>query len=1197
MDAHAEEDAELRARIRQQEVVADLGHRALETDDLDRLFQEAVAAVAETLDNEYATVLELRPGGDEAFLRQGVGWQDGLVGSATVAIDRDSQAGYTLLSEQPVIVDDLRSEDRFSGSDLLVDHDVGSGISVIIGSVEEPWGILGTHTADRREFDEHDANFVQSVANVLASAIENERTQRELEENNRALQRLYEVTADQDRSFDEKVSRVLELGRERLGVETGYLAVVDEEEDHFQITHASSDDSRVQPGSVTPLSETYCQTTIDIDGLLAFTERPPDEKIDEAVYGEWDLDCYIGGSVIAEGDLYGTLCFEDRALQRTPFTPGEQTFVELATQWVSYELERTRRRRALEQYKEYTDNTLDAVDDVFYALGSDGTLERWNESVSEITGYVDEEIASMHALDFFDETDREVIASAIVEGFETGQVRVEAKIRTKNGGSIPYEFIAASLENPDGERVLAGIGRDITERKAHERELTKYETIVETINDGIYVKDEEARFTMVNNAYAALTGYDRDDLVGKPASLVVDEDTIARSREILATPADEDEDRPTMEAEVQTADGDRVPVEGTFATLQTDDREQREVGVVRDITDRKRRERERRRVIRALEAAREGISLLDASGEFIYVNDAYADTFRYDPDEMVGKHWDDLGIESNPSRFYDDILPRLADEGQWSGTTTCVRSDGSTFPSQHSLTYTEDGELICLVRDITEQRKRKRRLRETRAQLDMATKAASVGLWTWDIRDDVVTADEYLAESHGIDPAEAAAGVPMDAFYESILAGDRERTWTRLERAVEETGELNAEYRVRNEDGGLMWMIARGEIEYDDAGEPIRINGAVSDITQRKRRERQLEKSERRYRTLAENFPNGAVGMYDHDLRFTLTEGRALGDTLPSADQLEGDRIPALLRSDTAADLEALFRAAIEDGEMNSTTTEFCGRHWRVWAAPLRDATDEIFAGLSFAQDITERVEYERRLEELITRLGESNERLEQFAYAASHDMQEPLRMVSSYLQLIEHRYADELDEDGEEFLEFAVNGAERMREMIEGLLAYSRVETQGDPFKPADLEEVLDDVTEDLSMRIEESDAAIETESLPRVRGDAGQLRQVFQNLLINAIEYSGDDPPRVRVSAEREGETWVVSVRDEGIGIEPASQDRIFEVFQRLHSRDEHAGTGIGLALCQRIVERHGGEIHVDSAPGEGATFSFTLPSVNDR
>jgi signal transduction histidine kinase len=196
---------------------------------------------------------------------------------------------------------------------------------------------------------------------------------------------------------------------------------------------------------------------------------------------------------------------------------------------------------------------------------------------------------------------------------------------------------------------------------------------------------------------------------------------------------------------------------------------------------------------------------------------------------------------------------------------------------------------------------------------------------------------------------------------------------------------------------------------------------------------------------------------------------------------------------------------------------------------------------------------------------------------------------------LLERRYEDELDEEGEEFLEYAVDGADRMREMIDALLQYSRVEIQGDPLKPVELDAALEDVLANLQLQLEETDATVTTESLPRVEGDGNQLRQVFQNLLENALTYSGDEPPEIDISAERAGREWIISVSDNGIGIDPGEIDAIFEVFERLHSREEYPGTGIGLALCERIVERHGGDIWVDSEPGEGTTFYVSLPRAD--
>ena len=243
------------------------------------------------------------------------------------------------------------------------------------------------------------------------------------------------------------------------------------------------------------------------------------------------------------------------------------------------------------------------------------------------------------------------------------------------------------------------------------------------------------------------------------------------------------------------------------------------------------------------------------------------------------------------------------------------------------------------------------------------------------------------------------------------------------------------------------------------------------------------------------------------------------------------------------------------------------------------------------------RAEREQELRDTRERLEQSNQELEQFAYAASHDLQEPLRTVSSYLTLLERRNRDALDEDAMEFIDFAVDGADRMREMIQALLAYSRVDTQGQAFEPTEMRDVFETVTHNLGATIDESDAAVELPGSPgRVVGDTSQLVQLFQNLVENGIKYS-DGKPSVEVSvARRDDDTVEYAVADDGIGIDPGQLDGIFEVFQRLHTREEFEGTGIGLSVCRKIVDRHDGEIRVESSPGEGSTFFVTLPVAGE-
>lgn len=343
---------------------------------------------------------------------------------------------------------------------------------------------------------------------------------------------------------------------------------------------------------------------------------------------------------------------------------------------------------------------------------------------------------------------------------------------------------------------------------------------------------------------------------------------------------------------------------------------------------------------------------------------------------------------------------------------------------------------------------------------------------------------------------------------------------------------------------------------------------------------------------------------------FGWTQAEVIGrppPTVPESDRAQyEDLLQKCLRGESLSGIHV--RRQRRDGECIDTN---------IFTAPLYDRFGAIAGTMAVLEDITERIAAEEQLKSLnqqlrvfnqtleqrvqertaeaeqrAEELARTNAELEQFAYVASHDLQEPLRMVASYTKLLARRYQGHLDSDADEFIDYAVNGATRMQKLINDLLTYSRLGTHGKPFQPVDCAEILGHVLENLRASIEECDAMINIGPMPWLNCDASQLTQLFQNLIGNALKFRTARRPVIDVTAEHRRDKWVFTVRDNGLGIEPDYAEQIFEIFQRLHTREEYPGTGIGLAICKKIVERHGGSIWLESSqPGLGSAFSFTI------
>jgi PAS domain S-box-containing protein len=413
-------------------------------------------------------------------------------------------------------------------------------------------------------------------------------------------------------------------------------------------------------------------------------------------------------------------------------------------------------------------------------------------------------------------------------------------------------------------------------------------------------------------------------------------------------------------------------------------------------------------------------------------------------------------------------------------------------------------------------------------------------------------------------------------------------------------GEIDAvrvEKRYLRKDRTVVWVSFTMVLERAADGAPQYEIAVYDDITARKTAEAALRAGEALFRGTFELAASGIahVGL---DGRLLRVNRQLCGILGYSEDELVGRSVKEISHPQDR-DLTDAQRSQAHAGGTQSVRFE--KRYLRkdgstVWVslgiAVVRGEDGAPLYEIAMFDDVTERKQAEAALREAHEELKRSNAELEQFAYVASHDLQEPLRMVSSYTQLLGRRYGDRFDADAGEFMGYIVDGAARMKQLIEDLLAYSRVGTKGKDFRPVELDRPLRRALGNLKAALDESGAAVTHDPLPALPGDELQLTQLFQNLLANALKFRSAAAPRIRVEVSEKDKFFEIAVRDNGIGIEPQYFERIFMVFQRLHNKGEYPGTGIGLAICKKVVERHGGQIRVESQPGEGSAFIFTLP-----
>ena len=545
---------------------------------------------------------------------------------------------------------------------------------------------------------------------------------------------------------------------------------------------------------------------------------------------------------------------------------------------------------------------------------------------------------------------------------------------------------------------------------------------------------------------------------------------------------------------------------------------------------------------------------------------------------------------------WDLELPLIQASGRRIWTRTLGRIDSS------------DGvpvRMVGALQDVTESRAQRQALVSAKERIEAAAESGEIGIWDYDLTSGTLTWDARMYQFFGLTPREQAE--PYALWAQHLHPEDRVATEQAFQDAVVGLCPYNTQFRIVWADGTVRHLRVTGRITHDDQGRAVRVVGVNWDVSKVRELSLELERQERMLRSVTDSLPV-LVSYVDTEQRY-----RFVNQAYPAwfgipIKNIVGQRLADILDASTWADIAPHLQVALQ-GTASVYDSQCCvsgqQHDFRVQFIPQWDAHGQVEGAVGMVSDISDYKATEQRLAQAVEQATEElrqtnaalvqrNLDLQQFAFVASHDLRSPLRSVMGYLTLLQARYASSLDNKGQSIIARAMAALGQMNQLTEDLLAYARLDSSARAFDRVDCSEVLADTLCLLDASITETGARVTIEALPVVMGERIQLIQLFQNLLCNALKYCQGRAPVIRVSARRGAGEWVFEVADNGIGIEPQHLARIFEVFKRLHSAQEYPGNGIGLAICERVVAQHGGRLWVDSEPGRGSTFFFSIPDV---
>jgi PAS domain S-box-containing protein len=809
--------------------------------------------------------------------------------------------------------------------------------------------------------------------------------------------------------------------------------------------------------------------------------------------------------------------------------------------------------------------------------------------------------------------------------------------------------------NRQGQPRYAYVVRDITEgKKAEEKNIKLYKeldkirndlqaerdllfALVSNIPDEVWFADKEKKFRLVNPSALQEFGlYGQNIDIEKLASSLevyrpdgsprpVDEapplralkgEKIQNFEEIVRTPSSK---------ELRYRQINASPVKDNNGNIIG------AVSVVRDITESKKSEDKTKRV---LESIVETYSEFDNEWRFVDVNNQIEKTYNMNRNELIGKVlW--------------DVFPELIGSKQYKMFCKAKKeNEPNKFESQSVISghwyevnvYPHSEGISVYSHDITERKKVEEKLKSNEEMLRLAQEAGNVGVWDWNLETGEVKWTPELESIYGLKPGSVST---YNDFESHIHPDDIKIVETRTNEAVDKHNSFEFEFRILKPTAEKRWVLCKGGALYDESGRPTRIFGVNIDITKQKKDEEEIQNRQKvldainrvfeeylktdtlndvvqKCLELAQELTESEFGFFGEINENGRLDDRALSppawdvcETQNAHERLKNMEIVSYWGRTIKEEKSQIVNDPISDPdskglpEGHPPITSFLG-------VPLKDEGKTIgmialankkngynekdknnieTLGVAFVEVLLrKKAEIEKGI--TLKNLAQSNKELEQFSYITSHDLREPLRMITSFLQLLERRYQDQLDQDANEFIGFAIDGAKRLDAMTNDLLQYSRITNEKRELVQVNFEHVLENALANLKLQIEENNVIITHDPLPTIKGDEQLKIQLFQNIIGNAIKYRSQETPKIHISATRQKNQYLFSIKDNGIGMSPKHLEKIFTIFKRLHLHEEYEGTGIGLAIAQRIVHQQGGQIWAESEPGKGSTFYFTIP-----